>query len=136
MSNLPEIIGAGVLLLLLLFYFINSRPKYKENKKALLAKYRRIRVKSLNVQDAVTQYIIENDALKQEYKDGMTYSQLLNQLKKNHINNLSEKHFLKLKATNNRLLLSKTDKMLDEQEVRLDETEKQFEALKKLNPAN
>ncbi|AWH83597.1 hypothetical protein HYN59_00025 [Flavobacterium album] len=131
MSNLPEIIGASVLLLLLLLYFINSRPKYKENKKALLAKYRRIRVKSLNVQDALTQYIIEHDALKKEYEEGVTYSVFLNQLKKNHINNLSEKHFLKLKASNNRILLNKTDKMLDEQEAKLDAIEKQFEASKK-----
>ncbi len=130
MSYLPEMIAA-ILLLVLLIYFLNNLPKYKEKKRQFLIRFRQVRKRSLNLQNAFTQYIIEHDAIKTVFKDGMTYGQFLNQLKKNHISNLSEKNFAKLKSTNNRLVIKKREQMLDEQEAWFDEVEKEFNSLKK-----
>lgn len=93
---------------------------------SLLVKYRRVRSKSLKLQDALSVYIIKNDALKNAIADDVTYGAYLRQLQKNHMLNLSEKKYTKLKSSNNRILLSATSRTLNEQEVYLENVEKEL----------
>ena len=129
MPYTPELIIAFIVVAGLLIYYL--RPHYKEEKLELLVKYRRIRGKSLLIQDALSAYILANDAIKKQIMPDTTYGEFLRQLKKNHANYLSEKVYVKVKNSRSRLFLKRTGKLLDEQEDRLAEIEDKIPVLEK-----
>lgn len=131
MLYLPEIIIATILLLGVIIYILNKSLKYKKKKRTLLIKFRQVREKSLSLQNEYYNYIVKQDALNTKFREGLTYGQFLNDLKRNHVSNLSEKKFIRVKSTSNLFYLNKMTKVLDEQEAMLEEIEEQFMSSKK-----
>jgi len=129
MPYTPELIVAFAIVAGILIYFL--RPHYKEEKLELLVKYRRIRSKSLMIQDTLSSYILANDALKKQFTPDTTYGDFLRQLKKNHAAYLSEKVYVKVKNSRSRMFLRRTGKILDEQEEKLSEIEVKLPVLEK-----
>lgn len=124
MPYLEEIIIAAVLAAGFLIYLI--RPKHKEKKILLISKYRRVRSKSLMLQELLSKHILQNDSEMQNLKPGVTYGDFMREIKKIHSLNLSEKTYVKLKNSNNIFFLKKTDRLLDEQEHQLNDIEKEL----------
>ena len=131
MSYMPEILIAGVFLVALITYFINKNNKDNSRKKVLLLSFREVREKSLNLQNAVTQYLMLHDSQDEKLAEDMTYGQFLKQLKKNHATHLSEKKFVKIKSSNTLLSQGKIKALIGEQNEMLSQMEKQSENAKK-----
>ncbi|MCO6148399.1 hypothetical protein [Flavobacterium sp. NRK1] len=124
MPYTTEIIIAATITVAAFLYFL--RPKYKKEKLLLLTKYRRVRTKSLEIQDSISKYILTNDALDDNFLPDLTYGQFMRKLKKAHSLYLSEKTYVKLKNSSNIFFLKKTGRLLDEQEKHLDDIEKKL----------
>lgn len=107
-----------------------ARPRYTQRKTALLAKYRRIRTKSLKIQDALSKHVMENDTINDYITPEMTYGQFIKIIKKQHQQYLSEKTYVKLKNSTNIFFLNRTKRLLEEQEQRLIKFERQLPAPK------
>lgn len=123
----PEFIIAAIIIAVVIIYFM--RPQYKAFKAEILGKYRRVRSKSLHYQDVISSYILANDAIKKLFLAEVTYGEFLRQLKKSHSLYLSEKTYIKIKNSRSLIFLKKMDKMLDEQEQKLNEVEDRVMAL-------
>lgn len=124
MPYFNEITIAAVLAAGILIYLI--RPKHKEKKLMLISKYRRVRSKSLMLQDLLSSHILQNDSDSEDLRPGVTYGEFMRELKKMHSYYLSEKTYIKLKNSNNIFFLKKTDRILDEQEDQLNDIEKEL----------
>lgn len=111
------------IVLYLLFKFLNSRSSFVNRKNSLLKRYQKLRGKSLKLQEALSKHILSSHAEKDIFMDTITYSDYSRYLQKNHIHNLSDKNYVKLKNSNNRLLFKSTAAMLDEQELKLKQAE-------------
>ncbi|KAF2519474.1 hypothetical protein E0W68_03765 [Flavobacterium salilacus subsp. salilacus] len=98
----------------------------------LLAKYRRARSKSLFYQDKLSSYILKHDAQNEIITPGVTYGQLLKELQKHHSVYLSERRYKRLRR--NPILIGKNEKVIQEQEQRLKETEEKIAVLKVEKP--
>ena len=127
MDFIPEFTIASVLLVVIVVYVFTA-PKYKKKKLKLLAKYRRMRSKSLSYQDKLSTYILKNDAQNEIFMPGITYGQLLRELQKHHSVYLSEKRYKRLRR--NPILIGKNEKVLQEQEERLRKAEEKIAVLK------
>ena len=112
----------------LLFKFLNSRSSFVTKKHDLLERFQNQRTKSVKLQEALNQYILSEPANSTSFIDNMSHREYLKYLQKNHIQYLSEKNYIKLKNSNNRILFSKTSKML------VIQNEKLNDAAKKLAP--
>lgn len=135
MPYAPEIIIALLLALFLFIYLVNALPAYKRAKKQLLAKYHRLRVKSLRLQEELHYYILKNDVLKEEMDGtGVTYGAYLKKIQKNHALHLSEKGYIKLRKSNNRLLMHKAKRTLELQDTELKNIELTLSNAKKKAP--
>lgn len=122
---------AASLVIYLLTAFLNSRPKYKMKRSELLDKFQSLRLKSKNLQDTLSQYILSTDANKKPISQdsSVTYGEYFKYLQRNHIQNLSDKEYARIKNTHNRLQQKKASDMLEEQEIRLAEAEKKLAAI-------
>jgi len=107
------------------------RPRYTQRKTALLAKYRRVRTRSLKIQDTLSKHVLEHDAINDNITPEMTYGQFIRDLKRQHYYHLSEKTYVKLKNSTNLFFLNKTRRILEEQELRLIKLERQLPAPKR-----
>jgi exonuclease I len=111
----------------MLVRFFNSRPKYQIKRNELLEKFQVLRLKSKTLQDVLSQHILSSDANKKSIgTETITYGEYFKYLQRNHIQNLSDKEYAKLKNTHNRIQQKKTADMLEEQEMRLAEAEKKL----------
>lgn len=119
-----EIIFAAVVAAGLIVYFF--RPKYKDKKLQLLTHYRRVRSKSLELQDSLSRYILTNDAQNDSFMPDLTYGEFMRKIKKSHSLYLSEKTYIKLKNSTNIVYLKKVERQLDEQEKHLSDIEKKM----------
>jgi len=116
------------LVIFLLIKFFNSRPRYKLKKNELLERFQILRSKSKILQDALSRHILSTDAGKKNL-DGdpsITYGEYFKYLHKNHIQNLSDKEYARVKNTHNRIQQKRAMDMLEEQEIRLAEAEKKL----------
>lgn len=122
---------AASLVIYLLTAFLNSRPKYKMKRSELLDKFQSLRLKSKNLQDVLSQYILSSDANKKPISGDstVTYGEYFKYLQRNHIQNLSDKEYARIKNTHNRIQQKKASDMLEEQEIRLAEAEKKLAAI-------
>ncbi|KOS04667.1 hypothetical protein AM493_00380 [Flavobacterium akiainvivens] len=125
------ILLSASLVIYLLFAFLNNRPGYKIRRSELLEKFQVLRLKSKSLQEVLSQHILSSDANKKPLTedDGLTYGEYFKYLQRNHIQNLSDKDYAKLKNTHNRLQQKKVSDMLEEQEIRLAEAEKKLASL-------
>ena len=127
MPFLPELTAVAVLAIALLLFIlskiINNNASYKSAKQSLLAEHQQLRLRSNKLQEALSSYILENHVETQLLTDGYTYGDFLKHLQKNHIKNLSDKNYSKIKSTNNRLLLNNAKAIVKEQQLKLDEVE-------------
>jgi len=127
MQLFPDFILLMSLLLFIVIYvlfkFLNNTPHYKEKKKELIEKFQDARALSIKLQETVSAYILTNNANEATFFDNVSYGGFLKSLQKNHIQNLSEKYYIKLKNSNNRLFFKKTSAMLDEQGIKLKEAQ-------------
>ena len=111
------------IVLYLLFKFLNSRSSFVNRKDSLLVRYRKLRAKSIKLQEALSKHILSSNADKDIFMDTITYSDYSRYLQKNHIQYLSDRNYVKLKNSNNRLLFKSTALMLDAQEAKLKQAE-------------
>ena len=128
MKLLPEIIVAAVILVGIIIYIITA-PTYKKKKLRLLTKYRRARNKSLAFQDILSTYILKHDAQHEIIESGITYAELLRQLRKQHSDHLSDKKYRKFR--NSFFLRGLNEKDLQKQEKRLQDIESKIAHLNK-----
>jgi len=137
MQLFPDFILLMSLLLFIVIYvlfkFLNNTPHYKEKKKELIEKFQDARALSIKLQETVSAYILTNNANEATFFDNVSYGGFLKSLQKNHIQNLSEKYYIKLKNSNNRLFLKKTSAMLDEQGIKLKEAQNKVLGLRDTN---
>jgi len=108
-------------------------PGHKNNKAKIFERYQSQRARSLKIQKVLSHYILSNNSQKEEFTDGMNYGQYLRYIQKNHIANLSDKNYFRIKNTNNRLLLKQTAAMLEEQENLLGTAENKLSYLLELD---
>lgn len=126
MLYLPEIL-IGLLLLALIVYFSYLRPRRKRKRVELLTRFRILRNRSIKMQDALSRYILENDALNNIFFNGQTYGEYLKTLQKNHSLHLSES--LLLRSGNGRMIIpSINSRKLNEQEKWLSDAEKKIKS--------
>ena len=127
MQLFPDLIFLMSLLLIIVLYvllkILNNSPVYKKRKKELTEKFQDLRALSIKLQETVSNYILTNNANEVIFFEGTTYSSFLKSLQKNHILHLSEKSYIKLKNSNNRLYLKRIDAMLNEQSIKLKEAQ-------------
>jgi len=133
MELFPDLILLMSLLFIIAFYalfkILNNRPAYKEKKKELTEKFQEVRALSIKLQEIVSNYILSNNANDFPFDGNITYGNFLRSLQKNHIQNLSEKLYVKLRNSNNRVFLKSTSVMLDEQRVKLKEAQNKVSGL-------
>lgn len=129
MNLIPEITIAALLLVGLIVYFFTA-PRYRKKKLQLLSKYRRARSKSLSYQDKLKTYILKHDAQNEMITPEMTYGQLLKELQKHHSAYLSEKRYKRLRRNPILIGIAKNEKVIEEQEKRLKQTEEKIVVLK------
>lgn len=99
--------------------------KISSNKKQqMLSKYTELRRQSLELQGAMSNYILAGDADLTKLEGDITCADFYRQLKSNHVYNLSDKYLAKVKNSNNLLFLNKAERNLQEQEVRLSNARK------------
>ncbi|MXN89814.1 hypothetical protein GR160_01110 [Flavobacterium sp. Sd200] len=113
----------AILLLYLLFRLINGRSSYRNRKKNLLDIFQQERLRSKKLQDDLSNYILANNANKTIIEKDITCGEYLRQMQKNHLQNLSDKVFLKVKNTDNRIVLMKTTEELKSQQIKLNEAQ-------------
>jgi predicted RNA-binding protein YlxR (DUF448 family) len=119
------------LIVYLLTAFLNKRPRYMMRRNELLEKFQQLRLKSKSLQDKLSQHILSSDANKKTLAEDstITFGEYFKYLQRNHIQNLSDKEYARLKNTHNRIQQKKVSDMLEEQEVRLAEAEKKLAAI-------
>lgn len=119
MLYLPELIIGTFILLTFLLLALNFSPKSKEKKLGLLKKYRRTQHLSFKLQDTLSNYILQHDALEREFKDGKNFGDYLDCLKLNHQKNLSERNYIRVRDGINPLYFKITSDRLDKQKEKL-----------------
>jgi len=107
----------------LLYKYLNTTSQFVNRKQNLVARHQKLRAKSLKLQEALSRHILSSHAEKDIFMDSITYNDYSRYLKKNHIQNLSDKNYVKLKNNNNRLFLKSVASMLDTQEAKLKQAE-------------
>ncbi len=123
------LLSASIAIYMLMLFF-NSRPKYQLRRNELLEKFQSLRLRSKNLQDTLSQHILSTDANKKTIgSENITYGEYFKYLQRNHIQNLSDKEYARLKNTHNRVQQKKAADMLEEQEKRLAEAEKKLSGL-------
>nr|WP_322623909.1 hypothetical protein [uncultured Flavobacterium sp.] len=113
----------GILVLYILFRFLNSRPGYLGRKNDILDGFQSLRSKSIKLQESLSVLILSNNFAQELLAENFTYKDFLKQLQKNHIQNLSDKNYARIKNTHNRVVLMQAKKMLTEQEIILQDAE-------------
>lgn len=113
----------GILVLYILFRFLNSRPGYLGRKNDILDGFQSLRSKSIKLQESLSVLILSNNFAQELLSENFTYKDFLKQLQKNHIQNLSDKNYARIKNTHNRVVLKQAKKMLTEQEIILQDAE-------------
>lgn len=123
----PDLLVVAALAVLLssylIFRFLNRRQSYVSRKNDLLEKFQSLRNRSIKLQQSLSNFILTNHMMKEVFNDDYTYGEYLRYLQKNHSKHLSDKNYGKVKRTNNRILLSKTNMMLEEQDSKMAEAE-------------
>ena len=119
-----------IIVLYVLFKILNNSSPHKEKKRELTEKFQELRAQSIKLQENVSSYILTNNANETIFFENMTYGSFLKSLQKNHIQHLSEKSYIKLKNSNNRLYLKSTETMLNEQAIKLKEAQNKVSGLK------
>jgi len=134
MQLFPDLILLMSLLFIVVLYFLfkilNNSSPHKEKKKELTEKFQELRAQSIKLQENVSSYILTNNANETIFFENTTYGSFLKSLQKNHIQHLSEKSYIKLKNSNNRLYLKSTETMFDEQSIKLKEAQNKVSGLK------
>lgn len=126
---------AIIIVIYLLIKIVNGRSSYKKRKNELLDLFQQQRLKSKKLQDELSNYILTNNAHKTICFENATCGDYLKQLQKNHLQNLSDKIYLRIKNSNNRILLMKTAEELKIQEIKLNEAEIRIAGIQDSNSA-
>lgn len=113
----------GILVVYILFRFLNSRPRYLERKNDILDGFQSLRSRSIKLQENLSGQILSNNFAQELLAENLTYKDFLKQLQKNHIKNLSDKNYARIKNTHNRVVLMQAKKTLTEQETILQDAE-------------
>ena len=118
-----------ILVIYALFKFLNNQLPYKERKRELIERFQEIRSLSIKLQETVSKFILTNSANDIIFFENTTYGSFLKSLQKNHILYLSEKSYIKVKKSNNRFFLKKTDAVLNNQATKLKEAQNKVSGL-------
>ncbi|KGO81888.1 hypothetical protein [Flavobacterium beibuense] len=135
--NTPlEIVAGALLLMVFLIYIINKIPMYREERLALLNKYRKTQNTFLKVQDSLSDYILTHDAIEEPILPGISCGEYLHQMKKEYSQNLSKPLLLKIRRCNNRRVINKINSMLNEQSNKIKRTNDLISELQKKSSDN
>lgn len=133
MPLIPEYTIAAALGVILILYilsrFFNSRPGHLTRKNDILDRFQQLRSVSIKLQEELSSYILSNSADKQVLFDNITCKEFLKHLQRNHIQNLSDKNYARLKNTHNRVILRQANKMLSEQEIILTDAQTKLKVI-------
>lgn len=126
MLPLDDFTALVVLVTAVLIYFLATvviKFVFRQKKEDILSRYSRLRRQSIDLQTAMSGYLLEGDAGKNRIDGELTFADFYRQMKSNHISNLSDKYLSRVKKSNNPLFLNKVEKNLEEQEQKLKNAE-------------
>ncbi len=133
MTLSPDLIILCSLIALLMVYglikLINTGTSFKQRKDAILETFQKERQTSKRIQSQLSNYILANNAHKNILFENVTCGEFLKQLQKNHILNLSDKQYVKIKNSDNRLFLKRASQELKLQELKLKDAESKIAGL-------
>jgi len=92
-------------------------------KNDILDGFQSLRSRSIKLQETLSGQILSNNFAMKLVEENLTYKDFLKHLQKNHIKNLSDKNYARIKNTHNRVVLMQAEKMLTEQEIILQDAE-------------
>jgi hypothetical protein len=92
-------------------------------KELIIRKHKQLRLQSLHLMQTASQYMLAKNAETDAIDNEVTYADFYRQLKSNHVSNLSDKVLIKIKHSNNPMLLEKAEHQLQRQERKLREAE-------------
>lgn len=98
-------------------------------KEIIIQKHTQLRLQSLQLMQTASQYMLSKNAETDRIAGQVSYADFYRKLKTNHVSNLSEKVLIKIKHSNNPMLLGKAEHSLERQEQRLREAEKMLGAM-------
>ena len=133
LSSPDFLILYGLVALIICYLLIKyvAKISFRKRKRAVLEKFKSLRLESVALQKEVSNYMLAQNAEHLPMANGVTVSQFLRQLKYNHASHLSSKLIEKLQNSDNPLLIKKTAEELNEQEGKLKEAQTAFTVLHK-----
>jgi archaellum biogenesis ATPase FlaH len=125
-----EEIIAGTVLVAVVSYYLYITPKNRKEKLNLLIEYRRVQNQSLEVQDTISRYILENDAYNETLLNNtITMGAYLKQLQYNHSVFLSEDMYRKIRNSNSSRLRKKAEAIIKTEKLKLKNISEQISVL-------
>lgn len=125
-----EEIIAGTVLVAAVSYYLYINPKIRQQKVNLLIEYRRVQNQSLEVQDTISRYILENDAYNQMLLNAdITMGAFLDQLQYNHSLFLSEDMYRRIRNSNSSRLKNKAEAIIKTEKLKLKEISEKISVL-------
>jgi hypothetical protein len=125
-----EEIIAGAVLVAVVSYYLHITPKTKQEKVNLLIEYRRVQNQSLEIQDTISRYILENDAYNEMLLNAdMTMGAFLDQLQYNHSLFLSEDMYRRIRNSNSSRIRKKAEAIIKTEKIKLIDINEQINVL-------
>lgn len=123
--NTDAPIIAGIVLAVPAYYLLRwvLQKTLSHKKELIIRKHRMLRQQSLQLMQSVSQHMLAKNAETEAIAEQVTYGDFYRQLKVNHVSNLSDKFLIKIKHSNNPMMLEKAGQKLERQERRLKEAE-------------
>lgn len=119
MPYVTELKIAGIILAIIIIYFLFIRPVLQRKRRLILERFLHVQSFSLNMQDLILHYVLKHDAMRKEVMPGVTFKEYLKSLQRKHSLYLSDKRYKKLKKQNVLVSSLWINGMLDGQEARL-----------------
>ncbi|MFP9114686.1 hypothetical protein ACLI1A_12155 [Flavobacterium sp. RHBU_3] len=126
MLPVNDLTAVGAILAAALMYVLATvviKFVFRQKKEDILSRYSRLRRQSIDLQTAMSGYLLEGNTGKNPIDGELTFADFYRQMKSNHISNLSDKYLSRVKKSNNPLFLTKVEKNLEEQEQKLKDAE-------------
>jgi hypothetical protein len=125
-----EEIIAGTVLVAVVSYYLYITPKTRQEKVNLLIEYRWVQNQSLEIQDTISRYILENDAYNEQLLNAdMTMGAFLGQLQYNHSLLLSEDMYHRIRNSNSSRLKNKAEAIIKTEKLKLKNISEQISVL-------
>ncbi len=123
--NPDALIVTGIVLAVPAYFLLLQllRKLLSHKKELIISKHSRLRQQSLQLMQSVNQHILAQNADAEPVDETVTYADFYRQLKANHASNLSDRFLVRIKHSNNPVLLEKAGQKLEKQEKKLQEAQ-------------